>query len=327
MFHERSGYHFFSVGRIDVFVSMWYLILMAFIIFQPFGGGVGGGPQIAEGILYAAAVTVALLVHEFGHALVSRHQGLGPSILLHGFGGLCFHEPAETDGKDAIVVAAGPAAGFLLAVATFGVLQIPALQASMPLQTFLQGLLWVSLVWNAINVFLPIWPLDGGKLFHLLLRRGIDESEARDATLRASIATTLLAVFGLYAFTGTFSLFLTILAFFIVMSNWRALQSGQPLVRRRSDAGEPDDFQVDKIEEAEAALESGDFDEAYRLCHQLRSTGGRLSEEIRDEVWRILAISSTEIGRCDEAQSYFERAPQTKEIQRAREKCEQNAAD
>jgi Zn-dependent protease len=327
MFYERSGYHFFSVGRIDVFVSMWYLILMAFIIFQPFGGGVSGGPQIAEGILYAAAVTVALLIHEFGHALISRRQGLGPSILLHGFGGLCLHEPAETDGKDAIIVAAGPAAGFLLAVVAFGILQVPAIQSSTPALTFFQALLWVSLVWNAVNVFLPIWPLDGGKLFHLLLRRGVDESQAREVTLQASIGTTVLGVLGLYAVTGTFSLFLTILAFFIVMSNWRALQSGQALVQRRADAGQPDDFHVEKVEEAERAMESGDFDEAYRLCHQLRATGGRLSEEIREEVWRILAISSTEIGRCDEAESYFERAPQTQEIQRAREKCQQKSAD
>ena len=327
MFYERSGYHFFSVGRIDVFVSLWYLILMAFIVFQPFGGGVGGGPQIAEGILYAAAVTVALLVHEFGHALVSKRQGLGPSILLHGFGGLCLHEPAETDGKDAIVVAAGPAAGFALAVVAFGILQIPALQSSTPALTFFQALLWVSLVWNAVNVFLPIWPLDGGKLFHLLLRRGVDESQAREATLRASIATTVLGVVGLYALTGTFSLFIAILAVFIVMSNWRALQHGQALVQRQADAGEPDDFHVDKVEEAEAAMASGDFDEAYRLCHQLRSTGGRLSEEIRDEVWRILAISSTELGRCDEAESYFERAPKTQDVEKAREKCEGTSSD
>lgn len=325
MFYERSGYHLFTLGRIDVFISLWYLLIMGMIVFMP---GLGGGGQaslaMAQGVLWVAAITVSLLVHEFGHAVVSKIYDLKPSILLHGFGGLCMHEPADTDGKDALILLAGPGAGLALGAASWAVMT--NVQLGQAGSTFMWALTFVSLFWNLVNLLLPIYPLDGGKLFHLLLRRVMSEQNAQNVALRISVVTAVLAGIAFFSYFY-FSLFVAIMLFFIVSDNLRMIQSNRSMVARSANSGQPDDYHVDMLDEIRQAMEAEDYDEAYRLCHQLRSTGGSLTEEVLDEVWTFLAISSAEIGRCDEADSYIKRAPETAEVQAAREKCRQRSSE
>ena len=51
MLFERSGLHWFTLRGISVAVSMWYMLLMAFIVFSPvfFGGGSGA---IISGLIF-----------------------------------------------------------------------------------------------------------------------------------------------------------------------------------------------------------------------------------------------------------------------------------
>ncbi|MFB6263411.1 MAG: hypothetical protein ABEL76_07285, partial [Bradymonadaceae bacterium] len=116
MFHRASGLYFFTFRGIDVRVSFWYLVLMALIVFSPGGATTPMAETVAHGLNFASALTLSLLVHEFGHALVSQYYRLRPSILLHGFGGLCMHESASTDGRDARILLAGPGAGLVLGI-------------------------------------------------------------------------------------------------------------------------------------------------------------------------------------------------------------------
>lgn len=321
MFGHQRGFHFFTAFGIDVAVSPWYLLLMAFIIF-PMGSGGAMASGILHGILFAGAVTISLLVHEYGHGFVSKNYDLQPSIMLHAFGGLCAHRPAASDSDDAIILFAGPGAGLI-----FGGIALAAQTLVVPMvgnagfSAFVGYLVWVNIAWSLVNLLLPIWPLDGGKLFHLLMRRFQSDPEARDITLKISLGATVLG--GIFAVATFGSLFLGLLAFFIIMDNVRLLQSGQPLVDRASpESSGPSDFQSELLEDAREALDREDWNEAYRLCHQLRASGGSLGEQTLDDVWTLLGISSVKLGELDEAESYLDRAPDEPDVEEARDELE-----
>ncbi len=122
---------------------------------------------MSAGLRYAAALTFSVLVHEFGHALAARHYRLRPSILIHGAGGYCVHDEARRRNDDAVVVAAGPAAGALLALAAW-VADLGLSGTSG--HALLRDLVWIGTVGTAMNL-LPVLPLDGGSLWLNALER------------------------------------------------------------------------------------------------------------------------------------------------------------
>ncbi|NLE39723.1 MAG: hypothetical protein GX621_17020 [Pirellulaceae bacterium] len=73
--------------------------------------------------LWVAALFLAILVHEFGHAMTMRHYGLQPWVVLYGMGGLACYRPdqlsysrANTWLRQILISLAGPGAGFALAI-------------------------------------------------------------------------------------------------------------------------------------------------------------------------------------------------------------------
>lgn len=323
---ERSGVHFFTFRGIDVAVSPWYLVLMAFLGFWPMmqAGAGAMGAAFLSGLVFAAAITLSLIIHEFGHAFTAKFFGLKPSVLLHGFGGLCMHQGARSDRDDALIVFAGPAvelvfAGLLVLLYLFVLPGLNLGVATLMVHQLVTTLIWFNLVWGLLNLLLPIWPLDGGQLFHLLLRRLMPEARARDLALRVSIATVVLA--GVVGFVKLGSFFIAILALYILMDNVQALQAGRDLVGRASGArraqAPASSFQQELFEEAQQALAAGEVREAYRLCHQLRASG-ELPEQMLARVWEILAVTAVEMERFEEAESYFQRAADTPALRQAR---------
>lgn len=326
---ERRGFHVFTLRDIDVAVSPWYLLLIGFIVFSPMmsGGGMQGSGAIS-GLSFAVALTLSLLVHEFGHALVSQRYNLRPSVLLHAFGGLCSHRPAESDGDDARILLAGPGAGLVFGAvaAAFHFLVLPRLSlggGQQALASFSSALVYINVAWSLINLLLPIWPLDGGKLFHLILRRFKPEAEAQELALKTSVFVLIpVGIIGVVYFS--FKLLIGLFVFFVLMDNVNSLKSGQRLVGRKAKT-RASDFQEELFEEAEDALEAEDVQEAYRLCHQLRSTGD-MPPKMLERVWEILAVSAVEMERFEEASSYLKRAPETRRTEEARQKVEQQSA-
>jgi len=122
-------------------------------------------------IVWMLCVFVSILIHELGHALVARHFGWPPEIVLYYMGGLAMYQPTrgQTPQRSIMISAAGPAAGFAL----FGVAwlcQEPLLATLAPRSTAdwlvrfaLQSLLWINLYWGLLNL-LPVLPLDGGRI-------------------------------------------------------------------------------------------------------------------------------------------------------------------
>ena len=313
MFFESSGFRIFSIADIDVSVSMWYAILMVMIVVLNPGLG---------GVMLALAITASVLIHEFGHAAVSKRYDLAPSILLHGFGGLCTHRPADSDGKDIAIVVAGPLVEIAFGLAAFAALWfLPVASVGgvggVALSTFLNYFAWVSIVWGAANLVLPLWPLDGGQLFHLILRRFLPEAKAQEWALKVSVTAAIpVGIAGLVL--GHF--FIAFLALFIIMGNVQALRAGAALVDRRAKV-RVSDFGKDLMKDAEDAFGAGDWREAYRLCHQLRASESQIPRKMLDRIFTILGLTAVELGESDEALGWLDKAPESAEVREARQRA------
>jgi Zn-dependent protease len=302
-FFETSGWKIGSLFGVDISLSMGFLFIVGLNI-------VLAGVYV--GLIFAITLFVSLIIHEMGHAVVAKHYKLEPSILLHGFGGLCFHRPAATDGQDALIVFAGPLAQIGAGLGTLALMTFAPLPAiALDFATYFT---WISLLWGGLNLLLPIYPLDGGKLFHLLLRRFKDSATALEWALKVSIVVSIpLGIFALTRgwYIGAF------LVMFIIMDNVNGLKAGasadpRPQVKRESD------FVKGLISEAGKAFEAGEFREAYRLCHQARADGDTMSKKTQAKMWEILTLATIEIGELDEARGWLKRAPDTEKIRIAR---------
>jgi Zn-dependent protease len=166
--------------RVGVNVS-WFLILFLAIFWlqEPFGDELGDEQQgFIVAVLTAFGFFGSILLHELGHALVARREGIEVAgIDLFFFGGIMkMSRDTQTPGQEFRVAAAGPLVTLLLVV--IGALASMALlgaggfwEAARLERTQAPGAfeLWLSFMVSA-NVLLlvfnlvPAFPLDGGRI-------------------------------------------------------------------------------------------------------------------------------------------------------------------
>lgn len=303
-----NGFYLFKLRGIPVFISFWYVLLMGMFALR-----LGG----TYGMVFAGVVTLSLLVHEFGHGFAARRYDLQPSILLHGWGGLCAHQPAERDRHDVFIIAMGPAAGLLLGALVFAgsLLLDPTWLSARPLLAFaIDQLIWVNLVWSVVNL-IPLWPLDGGQLFNI----GLKQKLSVETTHRITHATGLVLAGAAVLWAASVqSFFLMVLAGLLAFNNWARLRSA-PQVRGKVPPRESERAR-ELYAEALEAMARHDWDEAARLGHLMRTEP--LSPRQLEQVWELLAVATTNKGDYEEARRYVERAPDTEPVRQARERCE-----
>jgi stage IV sporulation protein FB len=207
----------FRLAGVPVTVSVWFFVLLGFMATT--------AGSVASGIAWIIAVCLSLLVHEFGHAFVAKYYGLRPSIVLHGWGGLCNHAPARTAGQDIFITAAGPGAGLLFGAFIY---ILGGTEPSGPLPSMtdfvLYYLYWISIVWSLANL-LPLWPLDGGQIFQVVMRsrRGALQGDRTTHTVSIALAGSLL----LYTLISR-EMFLTVLLAFLLYENIKKVQNPAP---------------------------------------------------------------------------------------------------
>ena len=296
-----NGFHAFTVLGIPVHLSIWFLLIVGWWSF-------GSGPAIV-GVTWAVTITVSVLVHELGHGLVARHYRLQPSILLHGLGGLTSHARAEHDRHDALIVAAGPAAGLLLGGLVWGLdhaaraFEVGAVLDLPWYGLAVDDLLYINIGWSFVNL-LPLWPLDGGLLFRLAAVRRLRPVRGERITHLVGIATGLVA--GYIGYTRMGSTFIAVGGGYLAWLNYEALGSQRATgpIRPRHD------FAKGLLEQAETSLAAGDWAEAGRLGHQIRWLDN-LSDDIILRVWGVLAMATGYGGGdAEEALRYARRAPE-----------------
>lgn len=177
----------FSLFRIPVTISPFFWVTAAILGWHWLTVEPGGPANLIAWIL---CVLVSILVHEFGHALTMRAFGHWPEVVLHHFGGFATFRGRESPGKSFLITAAGPGIqlllfAFLLALYFWLSATGHMPKDGTPLYAVLVSMLEINLLWPLLNL-LPVFPLDGGRLFLSILEL-LDVESARDWTLKVGV--------------------------------------------------------------------------------------------------------------------------------------------
>ncbi len=161
------------IGGVDVGVSWGLLavgalfaVSLAMVQLPRLQPGFGGLTYWLVAGVMTLLFVASILVHELGHAVIARNEGVGvDGITLWVFGGVArLAEPPKTAGSEGRIAAAGPAATGLAA----GVFWLAALltRPEEGVSLLASAFDWLSranLLLLALNL-LPALPLDGGRI-------------------------------------------------------------------------------------------------------------------------------------------------------------------
>jgi stage IV sporulation protein FB len=301
-----NAIHLFTFRGIPVFVSpMYFLLLVMFGYRDP-----------AQGVIWAISITLSLLVHEFGHALMARRLRHDPSIMLHGFGGLTARSRRGRDVDEAAIVAMGPAAGLALGLVVFALwLVVGQFGAGSPVIAMLvYTMLYACIVWNLLNL-LPLWPLDGGQLMRLGMGRWMSPQLA--AKITHSVSLFMIVLLSVYAYRH--GMFFSILILVMLgMQNVQGLQGRAGT----EEAATPrtSSLAAELVSGASEALREGNYKEAARRAHQARAQEG-VSPATMEKLWEILGLATEQLGEHEEALAYLRRARGNERVRAATERC------
>lgn len=166
----QGGWRVGSLFGIPLFIDPSWFIILAFLIFRNGLTWQDKYPNWGMMITYGAAAAMALLLfasvllHELGHSLVARSQGIKVnSITLFLFGGVAsIDQESKTPGQAFQVAIAGPAVSFIL-FAMLGAILVAVPDQSNPVSVMASNLAFVNLFLGLFNL-LPGLPLDGGQI-------------------------------------------------------------------------------------------------------------------------------------------------------------------
>jgi Zn-dependent protease len=198
--------------RIGVDTS-WFLIL--FLMIYWLSGDFRDQLHSSDSTAYLTAVITALalfaslIVHELGHALVARREGITVTrIDLLLFGGITqMSRDAATPGEDFRIAAAGPLATIafvvvclvldLIVVGPHRLWHAAVFDSSVPITPAMLSLTWL-LLWNVLLLafnLVPAFPLDGGRIARSLVWR-VSGSKQRGTRVAARMGQGFSIVVG-----------------------------------------------------------------------------------------------------------------------------------
>lgn len=224
----RGAFQLARIGGVPVYLHSSYVLLSAVVI-------VGYGPlarrmlfplSAAGGYLLAAGFVICLLVsvllHELGHAVVARRQGIGVKAitleLLGGYTEMAGDSP--TPKADALVSLIGPAVSAVLGVLGLGLERV--LPDGVAHQLAFQ-FAWSNLIVAVFNV-LPGLPLDGGRALRALVWKITGDRNVATAVAGwfgrlVALATVLVVIVLSYA--GRVTYISVTLAAFVALVVWQ----------------------------------------------------------------------------------------------------------
>lgn len=215
---RRSSIKLMDVFGIRIGVdASWFVVL--FLMIFLLSGSFRQELHSSDGVAYLTTVATvlvlfgSLIVHELGHALVARRQGIEVRrIELFLFGGLTqMSRDAASPAEEFKIAAAGPLATFFFLLVCLAVdlaivgphrLLDAARLVSVHITPVLLALSWL-LFWNVLLLvfnLVPAFPLDGGRIARALIWR-VTGDKARGTRIAAKLGqgfAVLLAGIGVW---------------------------------------------------------------------------------------------------------------------------------
>lgn len=233
----------FRIGSIPVRIHPLFWLVTALMS--------SGDVDSLRMITWIGVCFVSILIHELGHALLMKHYGKQPRIVLYGMGGLAIsdgggwartklvgYNQRQSWLEPVLIAAAGPGAGFALAAVVVAVVYLtggavvwkaPSLQnplivgaiASSPQFSLLASqMLWVNIGWGIMNL-LPVFPLDGGQI----ARSVLVEHDSYRGPERAQWLGVIVAVFvAIVAFQAWRQFYVAFLFGYLAAMNFQAMR-------------------------------------------------------------------------------------------------------
>jgi Zn-dependent protease len=246
--------------------------------------GYTANPDLASAVVWLVVVTLSVLAHELGHAIVAAPAGGQPRIDLYMMAGLTTWQPGRASrGRRVAVSLSGVAAGVALGLGLLALFfAVDPVQGSL-LEAALIGAVLVNLGWGLLNL-LPMLPLDGGQVV-LALIPGADDLVRLRRTSYVSVVVAAAVALGAFA-VGEWPAAALVLFF--------GAGNVQRVLALRQGAGQT--TRAYAIDAADAAIQAGDPEEALR----------RLPDDVPEE-WRpyaatVRAVALLRLGRAREAQ-------------------------
>jgi Zn-dependent protease len=228
----------------------WFVVLffLIFILSGYFHEVLRGSQSTAYVVAVAGTLGyfASLIVHELGHALVSRRLGIGiQGIELWFFGGMARPErEPETPGEEFKVAAAGPVATFAVLVLCIAAIAFAATGghfsnavltrevgagSTTPLLALLGWLAFINMLLLVFNL-VPAFPLDGGRIARATIwwRTG-DRNRGTRITARAvQVFAMAVGLRGLLVFIDGyfFGLFTLVLGLMLYQASGGAVMQG-----------------------------------------------------------------------------------------------------
>jgi len=219
---------------IDVYMHLTFLLLVGWVALVYWQRGQSIGAALV-GVLFIIAVFVCVVLHEYGHALISRRYGIATrDIIVLPIGGVARLEKIPSQPIQELWVAlAGPAVNLFIAAALFVWLQAtaswePLQRLTVTTGPLLERLMAVNLFMIAFNM-IPAFPMDGGRVLRAALATRLNYDRATQ--IAASIGRAIAVLFGLMGLV--YSPFLLFIALFV----WLGATQEAALTRRKSAVG------------------------------------------------------------------------------------------
>lgn len=164
----QSGWRIGYLFGIPLYIDSSWFIILALLTLANGADWQNQHPEWGSVVAWSAGLVLALLLfasvllHELGHSLVARSQGIKVnSITLFLFGGVAsIEQESKTPGKAFQVAIAGPAVSLILCFLFSAFAQFPGPQ---PVKIIAAHLAQINLILTLFNL-IPGLPLDGGQI-------------------------------------------------------------------------------------------------------------------------------------------------------------------
>ena len=180
----RVSWKLGRVAGIDLYLHPSALLVLFLV------GSIGG--SILESLPFVIALFGSIVLHELGHALMARRYGIGTrDITLYVIGGIArLDRMPRAAGPELLITFAGPAVNLLVAAVLVVVVALSRL-LGLPNDFWLE-VLYLNVGLCLFNL-LPIFPMDGGRIFRALLSGWLGRPRATEV---AAAVGQFLAVTG-----------------------------------------------------------------------------------------------------------------------------------